>query len=165
MRESYSVETHKTIYERTSYPTNGGNFEKAFIEFLDRDGDVERFIKIQENAHLFATIFYMRTDGLMATYHPDFIAETGDMIYLIETSESGWHLPAIQMLNTGMLTHTMHPPQQPKCFHERIILLITCIVLANLYSEKLRFLVALSAHCIMQESTEKNLVRRKSSSI
>ena len=85
MRESYSVETHKTIYERTSYPTNGGNFEKAFIEFLDRDGDVERFIKIQENAHLFATIFYMRTDGLMATYHPDFIAETGDMIYLIET--------------------------------------------------------------------------------
>ncbi len=85
MRESYSVETHKTIYERQGYPSNGGGFEHAFIDFLDKDGDVERFLKINESAHSFAVIYYIRTDGLMATYHPDFIVATREKVYLIET--------------------------------------------------------------------------------
>lgn len=85
MRESYSVETHKTIYERQSYPSHGGGLEKAFIDFLDKDGEVERFLKISENMHPFAVIYYMRKDGLMATYHPDFIVATHDKVYLIET--------------------------------------------------------------------------------
>lgn len=85
MRESYSVETHKTIYERQSYPSHGGGLEKAFIDFLDKDGEVERFLKISENMHPFAVIYYMRKDGLMATYHPDFIVATRDKVYLIET--------------------------------------------------------------------------------
>ena len=73
MRESFSLEVNKCIYERLGYPSSRGGFEKAFIEFLNRDGEVERFLKISENMHSFAVIYYMRVDGLMATYHPDFI--------------------------------------------------------------------------------------------
>lgn len=85
MRESFSLVTSKTIYERQGYPSSRGGFEKAFIDFLDKDGEVERFLKISESCHTFAVIFYMRADGLMATYHPDFIVGTKDKIYLIET--------------------------------------------------------------------------------
>ena len=59
--------------------------ERAFIDFLDKDGEVERFLKISENMHPFAVIYYMRKDGLMATYHPDFIVATSQKVYLIET--------------------------------------------------------------------------------
>lgn len=85
MRESYSMEVQKCIYPRLGYPSHGGGLEKAFIEFLDRDAEVERFLKINENGHSFAIIFYVRKDGLMATYHPDFIVATADKVYLIET--------------------------------------------------------------------------------
>lgn len=85
MRESYSMEVQKCIYPRLGYPSHGGGLEKAFIEFLDRDAEVERFLKINENDHSFAIIFYVRKDGLMATYHPDFIVATADKVYLIET--------------------------------------------------------------------------------
>ena len=85
MRESFSIETHKTIYERQGYPSSRGGFEQRFIEFLDMDGEVERFLKINESQHAFAIIYYMRMDGLMATYHPDFIVGTSEKIYLIET--------------------------------------------------------------------------------
>lgn len=85
MRESYSMEVQKCIYPRLGYPSHGGGLEKAFIEFLDRDAEVERFLKINENGHSFAIIFYVRKDGLMATYHLDFIVATADKVYLIET--------------------------------------------------------------------------------
>ena len=85
MRESFSMEVHKCIYERQSYPAHGGGLERAFIDFLDKDGEVERFLKISENMHPFAVIYYMRKDGLMATYHPDFIVATAQKVYLIET--------------------------------------------------------------------------------
>lgn len=85
MRESYSMEVQKCIYPRLGYPSHGGGLEKAFIEFLDRDAEVESFLKINENGHSFAIIFYVRKDGLMATYHPDFIVATADKVYLIET--------------------------------------------------------------------------------
>ncbi len=85
MRESFSIETHKTIYERQGYPSSRGGFEQRFIEFLDMDGEVERFLKINESQHAFAIIYYMRMDGLMATYHPDFIVGTSEKLYLIET--------------------------------------------------------------------------------
>ncbi len=85
MRESFSMEVHKCIYERQGYPAHGGGLERAFIDFLDKDGEVERFLKISENMHPFAVIYYMRKDGLMATYHPDFIVATAQKVYLIET--------------------------------------------------------------------------------
>lgn len=85
MREQYALELTKTIYERQNYPTHGGGLEKAFMEFLDKDGEVERFLKINEHLHHFASICYIRTDGLLATYHPDFLAATAKKVYLIET--------------------------------------------------------------------------------
>lgn len=85
MRESYSLPLEKTIYERTQYPSHGGGLEKAFAEFVDRDAEVERFIKISETQHSFASIYYIRTDGLMATYHPDFLVATKEKVYIVET--------------------------------------------------------------------------------
>ena len=85
MRESFSTDVHKCIYPRLGYPSHGGGLEKAFIEFLDKDAEVERFLKINESGHSFAIIFYVRKDGLMATYHPDFIVATSEKLYLIET--------------------------------------------------------------------------------
>ncbi len=85
MRENYSLELEKTIYERTAYPTNRGGFERAFLEFLDSDGKVLKFIKILEFKHDFATISYFRDDGLMASYYPDFMVETQNSVFLVET--------------------------------------------------------------------------------
>lgn len=85
MRESFSLDVSKCIYGRLGYPTSRGGLEKAFVEFLDKDGEVERLLKINESQHSFAVIYYMRKDGLMATYHPDFIVATEKKIYLIET--------------------------------------------------------------------------------
>ena len=85
MRESYSLPLQKTIYERTQYPSHSGGLEKAFAEFLDRDAEVERFLKISETQHSFASIYYIRADGLMSVYHPDFLVATNEKVYLIET--------------------------------------------------------------------------------
>lgn len=85
MREKYSLELQKSIYERTPYPSHSGEFERKFALFLNNDSTVERFLKISETQHTFAIIYYVRTDGLMAQYHPDFIVGTKDKIYLIET--------------------------------------------------------------------------------
>jgi type III restriction enzyme len=85
MRESCSLELQKTIYERLPFPSHGGGLEKAFMEFLDKNATVERFVKINETQHLFAQIYYVRSDGMMATYHPDFLVGTAQNIYLVET--------------------------------------------------------------------------------
>lgn len=85
MRESFSIEVEKCIYPRLGYPSHGGGLEQAFMEFLDRDDDVESFLKINETQHGFAVIFYVRKDGLMVTYHPDFIVATKNNIYIVET--------------------------------------------------------------------------------
>ena len=85
VRESFSLELEKTIYERVGYPSNKGGFEKAFMEYLDMDAEVNSFIKINESQHRFASIYYIRVDGLLATYHPDFLVCTDTHIYIIET--------------------------------------------------------------------------------
>ena len=85
MREQYSLELQKVIYERLPYPSNKGRLEKEFLVFLDKDSDVESFIKINESQHGFAKVFYIREDGLLASYHPDFIVKTADAITIVET--------------------------------------------------------------------------------
>ena len=85
MRENFSLDLQKTIYEKTLYPSNKGGFEKSFLEFLDKDSKVLKFIKILEFKHDFATITYFREDNLMASYYPDFMVETDSNIYLVET--------------------------------------------------------------------------------
>ena len=89
LRERFSMELQKVIYERLGYPSHGGGLEKAFMEFLDRDACVERFLKISESQHPFACLYYLRTDGLLASYHPDFMVCTATHIYIVETKADG----------------------------------------------------------------------------
>lgn len=46
---------------------------------------MERFLKISESQHPFASLFYLRTDGLLASYHPDFMVGTATHVYIVET--------------------------------------------------------------------------------
>lgn len=85
MRENFALDIRKSIYEKTQYPSNKGEFEKEFMLFADRDSEVERLLKINENYHNFAHIKYIRTDGLLSSYYPDFILKIGDKVYFAET--------------------------------------------------------------------------------
>ncbi len=85
MRENFSLDIAKTIYERLAYPSNKGEFEKNLMLYADTDSSVESLIKVNEYYHSFATISYIRTDGLLSLYSPDFIVKTGKKIYIIET--------------------------------------------------------------------------------
>ena len=46
------MDLQKTIYEKTAYPSNRGGFEKAFLEFLDRDSKVVKSLSAKERAFL-----------------------------------------------------------------------------------------------------------------
>jgi type III restriction enzyme len=90
VRENFCIPVKKSIYDQLPYPSNKGQFEKDFIQFLDDDSDVKRFVKIKENYHGFASINYLRHDGILSRYFPDFLVqiEQGDTspdYYLIET--------------------------------------------------------------------------------
>ncbi len=76
MREKYCLDLQKTIYERQAYPSNKGGFEKKFMEFIDPNSDTISFVKINEHRHEFAKIFYVRADGFIAQYSPDFVVKT-----------------------------------------------------------------------------------------
>jgi type III restriction enzyme len=84
-REEYCVRVSKSIYPKIPFPSNRGGFERSFIEFVDRDTKVERFTKISEYAHNFANILYIREDGLLAHYFPDFMVKIGNTMYVVET--------------------------------------------------------------------------------
>lgn len=85
IREDYSLDVSKTIFDKLGYPSNRGNLEKSFIEFLDLDSEVESFIKINETQHRFSSIFYIRQDGLLSNYSPDFLVKTKEKYFIIET--------------------------------------------------------------------------------
>ena len=85
MRENFSLEVQKSIYTKTKYPSNKGEFEKAFLVFANTDSAVERLIKVDENYHPFATLRYIRTDGLLSSYYPDFMVKFANDIFLVET--------------------------------------------------------------------------------
>ncbi len=85
IRETYALTVSKTIYEQIAYPSNSGGFEMDFIQFIDRDSKVKAFMKISEYSHDFANIMYIREDGLLAHYYPDFIVKIADKIYIVET--------------------------------------------------------------------------------
>ena len=85
IRETYAINVAKTIYPKIAYPSNKGGFEKNFIEFIDSDSKVNSFIKINEHYHDFANIIYIRDDGMLAPYFPDFIVKIGTKIFLVET--------------------------------------------------------------------------------
>ncbi|GKU29309.1 DEAD/DEAH box helicase family protein [Clostridium folliculivorans] len=85
MREQYSVPVSKSIYDKLPYPVKSGGFEKDFIEYADTDSKVDSVIKILENYHYFVSLSYIRNDGLIASYFPDFILKIENNIYLVET--------------------------------------------------------------------------------
>lgn len=85
MREKFSLEVSKAIYERLPYPSNKGGLEKAFIEFADTDAEVDSFIKINEYYHDFAHVTYIRDDGLLAHYYPDFMVKINAKLFIVET--------------------------------------------------------------------------------
>ncbi|WP_205703186.1 DEAD/DEAH box helicase family protein [Caproiciproducens sp. NJN-50] len=85
MRENYSIPVAKSIYERLPYPSNKGEYERAFMEYCDNDSQTESLIKIKENYHTFAYLNYIRDDGMISHYFPDFMVKLGDKIYLVET--------------------------------------------------------------------------------
>lgn len=86
MRENYSIPSVKTIYERTAYPSNKGQFEKDFMEYADGDNTVEAFVKLLVDRHYFVRCRYLKEDGLMAFYYPDFLVlGNNGKIYIVET--------------------------------------------------------------------------------
>ena len=85
MRENFALNISKSIYEKLPYPSNKGEFEKEFMLFADRDTEVERLLKINENYHSFANLKYIRIDGLLSSYYPDFLVKFENSIYLVET--------------------------------------------------------------------------------
>ena len=52
------------VFWSTFDTKNGVNID-VFMEFLDRDAEVERSLKIHEFLHAFAVIYYLRQDGLV----------------------------------------------------------------------------------------------------
>jgi len=85
MREKFSLDIVKTIYEKLPYPSNKGELEKNFMLACDNDSEVKAFLKISEIYHDFAHLNYIRSDGILSSYHPDFIIKTPEHIYLVET--------------------------------------------------------------------------------
>ena len=85
VREKYCIQPVKCIYEKCPYPSNKGIFERDFMKFCDRDGEVDAFCKVIENRHTFARFRYIRDDGMPAEYNPDFVVRMGNDCYLVET--------------------------------------------------------------------------------
>jgi len=86
VNEKYSIDTSKTIYEKTPFPSNRGGFEKDFIGFADNCSSVKSFVKIIPHVHGFIRLRYIKDDGLIHYYYPDFLLRTeNNEIYMIET--------------------------------------------------------------------------------
>lgn len=85
IRETYALDVAKTIYQKIAYPSNKGGLERDFIQFIDSQSTVKAFIKIVEHYHEFANIIYIRDDGLLAPYFPDFLVRIGGKVSLVET--------------------------------------------------------------------------------
>ena len=85
MRSSSAVEVHKSIYPKLRIAAKGGGLERRFLEWLDADGKIEAFVKIDEYAHEFLRRPYLRTDGMPAQYSPDFLVRIATDVYIVET--------------------------------------------------------------------------------
>jgi type III restriction enzyme len=86
--KNHCLKLTKTIYTQTPYPSYSGGFEKDFLIFLDKDNAVLKFIKVLEFKHTFATIQYINDKNMMQNYYPDFVVETKDNVYIVETKAS-----------------------------------------------------------------------------
>ena len=103
MRENFSLNISKSIYEKTAYPSNKGEFEKDFLLAMDKDSEVERLLKINENYHTFAHLKYIRTDGLLSSYYPDFITKLEIIFTWLKQKQK--KMLIMQMLNKNKKVH------------------------------------------------------------
>ena len=84
-RQEFCLDGRKSIYTHTPFPSNKGGLERTFIEWIQKQGDIVRFVKILESTHSFAYIPYIRADGVLGRYFVDFMAEGEREVYIIET--------------------------------------------------------------------------------
>ena len=78
------LQAKKSVFNRIVGEPNAGGFELAFAKFLDDAPDVTSFAK-----NYLAVGFrldYVRADGDLSNYVPDFIVKTtGGAVYIVET--------------------------------------------------------------------------------
>ncbi len=138
-REDFALDIVKSIYEKTFYPSNKGGLERDFLEFADNDSAVEKIVKINEYKHSFARFRYIRSDGMLATYYPDFMLKIGDKIYIVETKgNNAMSNPDVQSKQRGALDwvgkiNELNPEDRMDCKWEYVLLSDT-----NFYSWKSR---------------------------
>lgn len=84
-REQFCLDGIKSIYTHTPFPSNKGGLERVFIEWIQKQGDIVRFVKILESKHSFAYIPYIRADGVLGRYFVDFMVEGEREVHIIET--------------------------------------------------------------------------------
>jgi type III restriction enzyme len=74
----------KSIFNKVVGEPNSGGFELRFAAFLEQAPDVQAFAK--NYLAVGFRIDYVKTDGDLANYHPDFIIRTADhTIWIVET--------------------------------------------------------------------------------
>lgn len=83
--ETSSIETVKSIYERLPFPKRSGGLELKFMEWCNKDSSVKAFCKLHEYKHDFLWLRYVKEDGMLGRYSPDFIVRCGENVYLVET--------------------------------------------------------------------------------
>ncbi|MCE5339560.1 MAG: DEAD/DEAH box helicase family protein [Planctomycetaceae bacterium] len=84
VRESKSVETDKSIYPRIGYQPKGGGFERDFmLKVLNASSEVKAFVKLDRRHNL--KIQYRDESGILRKYEIDFVIETVEKMYLLET--------------------------------------------------------------------------------
>ena len=83
--ETSSIETRKSIYERLPFPKRSGGLELKFMEWCNKDSTVQAFCKLHEYKHDFLWLRYVKEDGMLGRYSPDFIVRCGENVYLVET--------------------------------------------------------------------------------
>jgi type III restriction enzyme len=85
VRSSSAVEVMKSVYTKLPIAARAGGLERTFIEWADQDTQIEAFTKINEYKHDFLQQRYLKADGRPAMYSPDFLVQTLDDIYVVET--------------------------------------------------------------------------------
>ena len=80
-----SVDVRKCIYPKLPVPSRSGGLERLFIEWADRDSNVEALVKVHEYKHYFLRRPYLKADGIPAWYSPDFLIRTDAHVYIVET--------------------------------------------------------------------------------
>ena len=73
----------KSIFSKIVGEPNAGGFELAFAKFLDDAPDVVSFAK--NYLAVGFKIDYVKTDGDLSNYIPDFLVKTGDGVWIVET--------------------------------------------------------------------------------